>query len=72
MLGLDEVRGRLEVAYYFDAIGVELPAGDFRTGNAEPVIKAVVESIPSCQATDDIVLETFIKVRLAIRARLRY
>jgi hypothetical protein len=61
MLGLDEVRGRLEVAYYFDAIGVELPAGDFRTGNAEPVIKAVVESIPSCQATDDIVLETFIK-----------
>lgn len=61
MLNLGEVRGRLEVGYYFDAIRVELPAGDFRTGNAEPVIKAVVESIPSRQATDDIVLETFIK-----------
>lgn len=61
LIDLGEDRGQLAPGFYFDAIRVDMPAGDFSSGDAASVIEAVVEAIPSRAASDFCVKATFIK-----------
>jgi len=63
LMDLEDGRGKLAEGFYFDAIRVDMPKGDFRSGDAESMIEAVVEAIPSRTASDLCVKETYIKGR---------
>jgi guanine deaminase len=61
LMDLGDERGKLAQGFYFDAIVVAMPEGDFRSRDAESVIEAVVAAIPSRAASDFCVQQTYIK-----------
>ena len=61
LMDLGEDRGKLAKGFYFDAVRVDMPAGDFKSGDAESIIEAVVAALPTRVASDLCVQETFIK-----------
>lgn len=54
-------RGAFKAGYYFDAIRVPMPEGDFEAGTAEPVLAALIAQIGSRGASESLVLETWVK-----------
>jgi len=61
LMDLGGDRGRLEAGAFFDGIRVPRPEGDFASGDAEPVLRALVDQLPSREATDELVEATFIR-----------
>lgn len=61
LMDMEKDRGKLAEGFYLDAIRVDMPTGDFRSGDAEPVIEAVIQKMPTRGASDFCVRETFIK-----------
>ena len=61
LMDAGEDRGKLAKGFYFDAIQVDLPADDIQADDAEAVLAAVVEAIPSRAASDCCVQAPYIK-----------